>query len=75
MSDDPTNPTLVTLFVVAEQSASDVNHDLWQATFDSVSAHAHAHGIPAVGPDITTLWDMSAADYLTSAAVSNADSS
>lgn len=73
-SDDPVAPTVVTLFVVADDfSAVDVA--AWNEAFEVVHAHAAARGITVAGVDITTLWDMSAADYLTSAAVSDADSS
>ena len=73
-SDDPVAPTVVTLFVVADDSSA-VDSAAWNEAFDIVHAHAADHGIIVAGIEITTLWDMSAADYLTSAAVSDADSS
>ena len=73
-SDPPTTPAAVTLFVVADDPSA-VDRALWDTAFDVVHAHADAHGIALAGPEITTLWDMSAADYLTSDAVSDADSS
>jgi hypothetical protein len=73
-SDDPVAPTVVTLFVLADDLAA-VDGAAWNEAFDVVHAHAADRGITVAGIDVTTLWDMSAADYLTSAAVSDADSS
>lgn len=73
-SDHPTTPATVTLFVVAEEPSS-VDRGLWEAAFDEVCTYAATRGIVVMGPEITTLWEMSAGDYLTSQAVDDADAS
>lgn len=73
-SDQPTTPTAVTLFIVTDEPPA-VDRALWHAAFDVLHAHADANGIALAGPEIATLWDMCATDYLTSHAVSDADSS
>lgn len=72
--DHPTAPTVVTLFVVSEEGALPDQQE-WQAAFDVVHQAAAAAGIALTGPDIGSLWDMSAADYINSAPVDGADSS
>jgi hypothetical protein len=70
----PTTPTAVTLFVVSEEGAQPDQQE-WQAAFDVVHQAAAAAGIALAGPDISSLWDMSAADYINSAPVGEVDSS
>lgn len=69
-SNDSVTPTVVTLFVVADDLSA-VDDAVWNEAFDVVHAHAGDRGITVAGVEITTLWDMSAADYLTSAAISD----
>jgi hypothetical protein len=64
----------VTLFVIAEDHAA-IDAQLWATAVDAIHANAQENGIAVAGPEITTLWDMSAADYLTSHAIQDADSS
>lgn len=70
----PTDPTVVALFVVSEEgSQPDVQE--WHAVFDAVHQAAAEAGISLTGPEIGSLWDMTAADYINSAPVDDADSS
>jgi hypothetical protein len=69
-----TSPSAVTLFVIAEDHAA-IDAQLWATAVDAIHANAQENGIAVAGPEITTLWDMSAADYLTSHAIQDADSS
>jgi hypothetical protein len=64
-SNHHTSPTSVVLFVVADNVA-DVDQDEWTSAVDALQPGAAANGIALVGPDITTLSTMTAADYLTS---------
>lgn len=73
-SDHPTAPTAVTLFVVANEGEQP-DMDEWASAFEAVHQSATAAGIAATGPEIASLWDMTAADYLNSQPVSDADSS
>lgn len=70
----PTQPTVVTLFVVSEEGAQPDTQE-WQAAFDVVHQAASEAGIALTGPDIGALWDLTAADYINSAPVDDADSS
>lgn len=73
-SNHPVSPTAVTLFVVAnDDERPDV--DGWVAVLDALHEGAATAGIAITGPDITDLREMSAADYLTSQAIADADSS
>lgn len=69
-----TAPTSVTLFVIADLGAS-VDASIWMTAVDAVQPRASANGIALVGPEITTMWEMTAADYLTSGPIADADSS
>jgi hypothetical protein len=51
------------------------NQEGWDELFVHLHQEAAGAGIALGGPDILTLWDMSAADYITSHAVEAADSS
>jgi hypothetical protein len=73
-SNHHTAPTAVTLYVVGDGS-SPVDVTAWTTAVDAITPLAGSNGITLVGPEITTLWDMSAADYLTSHPVEDADSS
>ena len=73
-SNHHTSPTAVTLFVVAEVGAT-IDVTLWTDAVDAIHEHAAANGVALAGPEIGTLWDMTAADYVTSHAVGDADSS
>jgi hypothetical protein len=73
-SNHPVAPTAVTLFVVADDDQQP-NVDGWAAVFDALHEQADAAGVAFAGPDITDLRQMSAADYLTSQAIADADSS
>lgn len=70
----PTEPTSVTLFVVSEEGVQPDRQE-WHAAFDVVHEVAAKAGIALIGPEIAGLWDMSAADYISSAPVADADSS
>lgn len=73
-SNHPVEPTAVTFFVVVDDDLQpDV--DGWGVALDSLHVSAAAAGIALAGPDFTSLREMSAADYLTSQAIANADSS
>lgn len=72
--DDPTTPTVVTLFVLGVTGRTpDV--DEWSTLTDSLIEQAGLHGLVLVGPDVTSLDQMSAADYLTSQPIEAAHSS
>lgn len=73
-SNDAVAPTAVTLFVLAEDGEVP-DEDGWSAAVDAVHGHAATAGIALTGPEITSLGEMSALDYLTSQAVADADSS
>lgn len=72
-SNDPVAPTVVTLFVLGEQEPPVAAE--WEAAFDVVYPQAAERGITLVGPELTTILDMSAADYITSQLIDDADSS
>jgi len=72
--DDPTTPTVVTLFVLGVTGRTpDV--DEWSTLTDSLIEQAGLHGLVLVGPDVTSLDQISAADYLTSQPIEAAHSS
>lgn len=75
LSNDPVTPTAVTVFVIAEEGGQQPDADEWTALVDAVHERAAAYGIALTGPDISTLWEMSAADYITSHGIDAADSS
>ncbi len=71
---DPINPTVVTLFVVTrDDEQADASE--WHGILESLHQHSADHGITMVGPEIASLWDMSARDYVTSALVTDQRSS
>lgn len=73
-SNHPTEPTVVTLFVVVNEGEQPDQQE-WDAAFESVHEAAAAAGISLYGPEIGSLYDMTASDYLTSHAIADADSS
>ncbi len=73
-SNHPTAPTTATLFVVTNEGEQ-ADLEEWQCAFEAVHESAAAAGIALIGPEVASLWDMAAADYLTSQPVSDADSS
>jgi hypothetical protein len=73
-SNDPVAPTAVTLFVVA-QGDQQPDFNEWARLVESLYEQAAANGIVLTGPELGSLWDMTAADYLTSQTVDAADSS
>lgn len=70
----PTEPTAVTLFVVTVEGQRP-DQEEWDAAFAAVHETAAAAGLALSGPEINSLYDMTASDYLTSHAVNDADSS
>ena len=42
---------------------------------DAILPKAATHGLALVGPELTTLWELTVADYLTSQPIADADSS
>lgn len=74
---DPTYPTVVSVFVVAvnETSRTSINYEGWTKLLSGLYQRASAHGLTIVGPEITSLDDMSATDYLTSALIEDVQSS
>lgn len=74
-SDHHSLPSSVTLFVVATDVIEELDREQWFETVDVVREHANSHNLTLNGPEFVTLWDISAADYLTSQAVAEADSS
>jgi len=71
---DPISPTIVTLYVIG-QDDQQPDSDEWTTIIGSLYEPAGEHGITLVGPEITSLWDMSARDYLTSAPIVERQSS
>ena len=68
---DPIDPTVVTVYVVApnEATRAEVDVDGWSTVVLSLYDAAAAAGITVVGPEITSMEDMSAADYIQSAPI------
>ena len=73
-SNDHANPSAVTLFVVTDETQS-VDREEWFVIVQAVREHSESNGLTLIGPEFASLWDMTAADYVTSQAVSAADSS
>lgn len=73
-SNHPTEPTAVTLFVVANEGEQPDQQE-WDDAFAAVHVAAAAGGLALTGPEIGSLYDMTASDYLTSHAIEDADSS
>lgn len=77
--DDPVAPAAVTLFVVQEENAYGealtVDSAGWGEIVGAIYESALTSGITLNGPEFTTLWDMSARDYLTSSSIVDRKSS
>ncbi|NMN93898.1 hypothetical protein [Antrihabitans stalactiti] len=74
---DPTNPTVLALFVVAldESERSQIDVDGWTELVLSLYQSAYAEGVTIVGPEFTSIEVMSAADYVTSSLIEDTQSS
>jgi hypothetical protein len=70
---DPVSPTIVTLYVIQKDDGDGrsvaVDADGWSSLVAELYENARQHGITLVGPEIETLWDLSARDYLMSAPI------
>jgi hypothetical protein len=73
-SDHPVTPKSVTLFVITNDTEQQPDLNVWADLMESLYEHAASAGITLVGPEVHSLWDMTAADYLTSQAVQAASS-
>lgn len=74
LSDHPINPSAVTLFVITEDN-DEVDADEWAQAQAAVHAAAAEAGITLAGLEVTSIWDLSAADYITSQAIGDPASS
>lgn len=74
LCNDPNRPTEVTIFVVTDDNIQ-ADQLAWSDVIETVSVSALTHGLRVLGPEITTLMDMSALDYVLSAAVADRSSS
>ena len=74
LSNDTAAPSEVTVFVLINPDA-EPQFEAWQPIIDTVIVSAANHGIRLLGPEITTLRDMSALDYVLSAPVTDHSSS
>lgn len=63
--DDPFKPARVVVFVVANDGAS-LDIEEWEAVISEIYPHAAEHGITVLGPEVMSLDDMTARDYITS---------
>jgi hypothetical protein len=74
---DPNDPTVVTVFVVAadEDARAQIDVSGWTELVLSLYEHAQSEGITIVGPEITSMDDMSAADYVQSSPIEDTRSS
>jgi hypothetical protein len=70
----PVTPTSVTLLVVAHRRQRPDQRE-WDRIYDLVHAVAGENGIALVGPELTSLDDMTAHDYLASALITATESS
>jgi len=73
-SNDPTAPTVVTVYVVTDDDELQAEQN-WTELVLSLSGPADGAGLTVVGPEFGTLWDITAADYLTSQAMESGLSS
>jgi len=73
---DTTSPSVVVVFVVVDDNAvARVDRGAWTELIGNIYAAARAVGLTIMGPELTTLWEMTAHDYLTSALIEDAQSS
>ncbi len=63
--DDPTNASVVTVFVIKQEDEA-VDEGGWADVIDQVRSIARDHDISVAAVDITDLWEMSAADFISS---------
>jgi hypothetical protein len=73
-ANDHSKPTAVTLWVIRDDER-DLDESVWDEVVQPVREHALANGIALAGPEIASLWEMAAADYITSDAIDDAESS
>lgn len=71
--DDPLKPTRVVVFVVANNGATP-DAVGWEAIIAKIYPHAAECGITVLGPEIMSLDDMTAAEYITSKPIADDDS-
>jgi hypothetical protein len=71
------DPTVVTVFVVApnEDARAQIDVNGWTELLLSLYERAQSEGITIVGPEITSMDDMSAADYVQSSPIEDTRSS
>jgi hypothetical protein len=76
-SNDPNVPTVVTVFVVAadEDARAQVDVNGWTDLLLSLYERAQSEGMTIVGPEVTSMDDMSAADYVQSSPIEDTQSS
>ncbi|WP_292975551.1 hypothetical protein [Mycobacterium sp.] len=74
---DPNTPTVVTVFVVATDEAArqKIDGEGWAALVLGLYGRAQSGGITIVGPEITSMTDMCAADYIQSSLIEDTQSS
>lgn len=70
---DPLKPSRVVVFVVANNDATP-DADAWEAVIAEIYPHASEHGITILGPEIMSLDDMTATEYITSKPIADDDS-
>jgi len=74
--DHPTTPKSVTVFVVLrEEARAEFDRGAWEDGFAQIYARTQGGGVTLQGPEVDTLWDMSARDYVTSVPVEDSSSS
>ena len=68
-SDHPVTPKSATLFVITSDTDQRPDLHVWAELMEPIYERAASADIALVGPEIQSLWDMTAADYLTSQAI------
>lgn len=71
--DDPLEPTRVVVFVVANNGATP-DPARWEDVIAEIYPHASESGLTIVGPEIVTLDEMTATEYITSKPIAADDS-
>jgi hypothetical protein len=72
--DDPLIATRVVVFVVSD-SPDGIDEAGWQGVLNDIYAGANSNGLIVVGPEVTSLDDMTAAEYLTTHRIEDDESS
>lgn len=72
--DHPLTATRVTVFVVCDSPAG-IDEAGWQGVMNDIYAAAHSNGLTVLGPEVTSLDDMTAAEYLTTHRIEDDESS